>query len=232
MAISEGRFSKVESLEPRYKENVVVPRDFSEILKKKLLPHLSTREQFLSYPLLPLEDVLTAEVYKKWTAIRTQLDVQLNIYFYAISDTMPYVDIAIAWLIELMEPLSEYIEDSTKAPRKSSNGGKVTLRQCIEYLIEMYGKKIFKDEIKPNAKEIFLDACVNLRNRLMHVKLSPKGYFDGKGSILYSNKFQLLIRHLLFTELSCEHDPKYRQAFAAECARLSSIHELKDCITK
>lgn len=250
MALSEGQFSIVDDFSVCIPDEIICA-DYKERAMKSLLPHLSTSLHFVPPPRCEpcsLSQVLTTSVYKEWVKLNEELVVALHIFFYASSEAMPYRDICVAWLIELMEPLSEYVENKTKVPREcmKNNEGEdyVTLKNCIRYLASEcwasercdtdFKQLVFKREFKNSDSRCrFLQACTHSRNRLMHIKSNEEsGYFNSMGNIVYAGKFHLLIRHILLSLLLDDLDVAYPGKLIRLTAHFENMGSLKESIQK
>ena len=147
-------------------------------------------------------DVLTADLYENWVKLVEELDISHQVYLYSMSANKMPVDLRVAFLVELAEPLVELIKNRTGLFPSLSPGKKgTTLKMCLRGLIKNYGMEIFQKEMSANSNK-FLQFLVNSRVRIMHIKKKQKGIFmNGDESVLYIMKISLLYRHILLSLL-------------------------------
>ena len=147
-------------------------------------------------------DVLTADLYENWVKLVEELDISHQVYLYSMSANKMPVDLRVAFLVELAEPLVELIKNRTGLfPALSPGNWGTTLKMCLEELIKKYGMEIFQKEMNTNSDK-FLQFLVNSRVRIMHIKKNQRGiYMNGDESILYIMKISLLYRHILLSLL-------------------------------
>ena len=155
--------------------------------------------------LFNFDSVLTQQLYEKWVEILDELDIVHQMYLYSLCDNKLPIDVKCAFLIELAEPLVEIVK-SRKHYFSSLTPGErnTTLKNCLDALITKYGESIFQREME-NDYGNFLQAMVNSRVRIMHIKRNQKGiYFDGKESELFIAKMSLLYRVIIFELLGID----------------------------
>lgn len=160
--------------------------------------------------LLDFESFLDEHILKEWTALLDEMDIMFQIFLYFTADNHIPVDCRCAFFIEAAESMVELLNHRKNLFPKLTPGKKGTsLRMCLEKMIEEYGQDIFNKEIsQPNTK--FWDFLIASRVRIMHIKLNqPKTYFNGAESLLYTTKFLLLYRHILFDLLGID-ESKYK----------------------
>lgn len=121
-------------------------------------------------------------------------------YLYILADSGMPVDLRLAFLIELSEPLIELINKEWGLYPFLRPGDRGTsLKQCLNALILGFGQEVFKVEIFSQNFNDVLETLVKSRVRVMHIKTKmPAGkYFDGPYSVYYMRKMSLLYRIVL-----------------------------------
>ena len=165
--------------------------------------------------LLDYDLILTADLYRKWEVLLDELSVVHQMFLYSLCDGGPTKDIKCAFLIELAEPLVEIIKThkhyfSSLTPDERGT----TLKNCLDVLITKYGEPVFYKEISGNYSK-FLQAMVNSRVRIMHIKrFSKEPCFERFEIVLYSAKMYLLYRLIIFELLQIDAD-KYKDSLSA-----------------
>ena len=154
------------------------------------------------HKLINFSDIITPELYLKWETIIEELDMVHQTFLYTICNSKQPIDLKCAFLIELSEALVEIAKEHTNYFAELKPGPKATsLKDCISALIKQYGGIIFKAELNGKYDEI-LQAMVNSRVRIMHIKRKQKGkYFNSEESLLYIIKMHFLYRHIIFSLL-------------------------------
>lgn len=155
--------------------------------------------------LCSFEEVFTPELYDKWVKLLEDLDISHQVYLYSMSANKTPVDLKVAFLVELAEPLVELVKNKTGEFKSLSPGKRGTsLKNCLDALITKYGHEIFEKEIKVD-RDSFLQILVNSRVRIMHIKNQQKGkHLDGNESVLYMLKISFLYRHILLSLLGID----------------------------
>ncbi len=154
------------------------------------------------HKLINFSDIITPELYLKWETIIEELDMVHQTFLYTICNSKQPIDLKCAFLIELSEALVEIAKEHTNYFTELKPRPKGTsLKDCISALIKQYGGIIFKAELNGKYDEI-LQAMVNSRVRIMHIKRKQKGkYFNSEESLLYIIKMHFLYRHIIFSLL-------------------------------
>lgn len=152
-------------------------------------------------------DVLTPELFICWCHLLDELDIANQVYLYVLSDNGMPVDLLLAFLVELAEPLVEIVnEELSLFPSLCPSERGTSLKQCLNALINTYGRLIFKREMRDGYDD-FLKKLVASRVRIMHIKIIQKkgnmSFYDGKSSIFYIRKLSLLYRVILLELLKC-----------------------------
>lgn len=157
-----------------------------------------------------LQDVLTKDLYDKWCSLISDLDIAFQMFLYTLSDNKMTIDLNFAFLVELAEPFTELVKNSTNYCQSLTPGKRrTTLKDCIYNLIKEYGTDIFTNESKDDY-EPFLKMVVNSRVRIMHIKKNQENFFDGNECIKYSLKFSVLYRKILLSLLDVPYQ-KYKE---------------------
>lgn len=144
-------------------------------------------------------DVLTPEMCERWHALLEELDIANQVYLYVLSENGMPIDLLLAFLVELAEPMIEIVNKERKLfPSLVSGEERTSLKQCLNALINTYGRIIFQREME-NDYGGLLRKLVRSRVRIMHIKLhqGKDTFFDGEQSLYYSSKVSLLYRVIL-----------------------------------
>lgn len=195
---------------------------FQNNLIKGRLSYFSSTD-FCNYKvdkLLEFDTILTAELYSKWETLLVELDLVHQVYLYFLSNSKMTEDVKCAFLIELAEPLIEVVKEHTKFFSSLAPGPRgASLKNCLNALITKYGADIFSSELSSDY-ERFLSAMVNSRVRIMHIKREQKGvFFNGKESVLYLLKMNLLYRRIMFEVLGID-EANYKNSLLKCVSRL------------
>ncbi len=118
------------------------------------------------------------------------------------------VDLNLAFLVELAEPMVEIVnhkKDRFPSLQPGSRG--TSLKQCLNALINAYGLQIFSDEVA-NDYDGLLRRLVASRVRIMHIKRNQEGkaIVDGRECVFYLMKLSLLYRVILLDLLDIPGD--------------------------
>lgn len=149
--------------------------------------------------LIDFQDVINDNLLGRWQSLLSELDITHPIYLYSMAKTGMPVDVRLAFIIELAEPLVEIINaEKNLFPSLKPGKRETTLNQCLNALINTYGSVIFAKEIQENYDGL-LSTLVSSRVRIMHIKRNRPSnkYFDGKYSAAYMMKLSLLYRRIL-----------------------------------
>lgn len=151
--------------------------------------------------LCEFEKVINKDIYHKWCSLLDDLDLIHKSFVFFTSSTPLPVDIAIAHIIEIFEPLVELITLQTGLFSSLKPGERgTTLKQCIDTIISHYGMDIFNKEYKDNSDK-FLSALVYSRNRIMHIKRKTDNPLSPEECLLYIVKLSFLYRSVLLSLL-------------------------------
>jgi hypothetical protein len=208
--ISEGYFHVIDCVEYITTGNESTCKDMNELKKDGLIDFYRTHRNFISrkFELLPPSDIITVDNYKNFVELYGNLFVQHNAFLYYCVDNGLSMDLRMANLIELCEPIADYDPNYTLP-------FKYTLKYCIKKLVDNYGQLIFKKEIdanifdfedeNKNGNSSILKKLVNTRVNLLHYKLKPKECFNkGPEMIIYCSKIHLLYRYTMLRLLGID----------------------------
>lgn len=150
--------------------------------------------------LVDYTEVLTSQLYCTWCELLEELDTINQMYLYASSNCGLTKDVTCAFLIELAESLVEIIKMKKNMFADLHPGSRGTsLADCIKGLIQAFGSDIFSREIYTKFDD-FIKVAVYSRVKIMHIKKTStdKTAFNGRESVLYGMKFNLLYRRIMF----------------------------------
>ncbi len=164
-------------------------------------------------------DVLTPELFEKWRCLLDELDIANQVYLYVLSANGMPKDLLLAFMVELAEPLVEIVNiERGRYPSLEPGKRGTSLNQCLNALVNDYGRVIFRKEIEEGYGE-FLTGLVNTRVRVMHIKRNQeKGFLDGAVCVLYLMKLSLLYRVVLLDLLGIP-ETSYVQRLEREVER-------------
>lgn len=204
--LKEMKFSKSEIDAQRLDSYV------SHIVKSSRLSYFVSDDYCSVGKICLFNEVITPDLYEKWVDLIEELDISHQVYLYSMSANRMPVDLKIAFLIELAEPLVELIKNRTVLfPSLSPGNRGTTLKMCIKELINEYGMEIFQKEMNTNSDK-FLQFLVNSRVRIMHIKRNQQGiYMNGDEAVLYIMKISLLYRHILLSILGIDEKKTIEQ---------------------
>lgn len=167
----------------------------------------SFRDKLVNY-----DKVLTTQLYADWGTLLDELDIVNQVYLYSMAETGMPVDVRLAFLVEMAEPMVELLHSrgcklsgirfNEKQELQSS------LKQCIQVLIKSYGKKVFNKEMSEQSINTIYSRAKASRVRIMHIKRNqePGKYFNGIQSVYHIMKFSLLYRNILLNLLNIDND--------------------------
>ena len=209
LMLFDGRFYPIEHLHFGGQDQRDPDQDDAlshEILDGRLW-YYKSRDCFQNtcFKLISFQDVLTEDLFRKWSELQDQMDIAYQVLLYSMSDSRIPVDMMLAFLVELAEPFVEQIKDSTYFCQSLQPGQRgTTLKMCLDSIITHFGTDVFGKELNGNYTE-FLDTAVGSRVRIMHIKKNQGKYFSAKDSVRYSMKLSLLYRITLFELLGISY---------------------------
>lgn len=157
--------------------------------------------------LVDFENVLDESFFERWQELLKELDIVNQVYLYNLGKTGMPVDIRLAFLIELAEPMVEIVNAKKNLFPSIKPGEKGTcLKQCLDTLFNSFGDVIFEQERKSDYRA-FLSKLVDSRIRIMHIKRNQKKeHFDGEYCVYYMMKISLFYRRILLDLLGVPYD--------------------------
>ena len=180
-----------------------------QVLAKRL-SYFRTDSRFTIHDkLVEYQDVLNDGLMRKWVSLLDELDITNQVYLYMLADSGMPVDLRLAFLVELAEPMVEIVNKERGIYPSLHPGERGTsLKQCLNALINTYGDVIFGREQSNHEYDDLLSTLVNGRVRVMHIKTSMPAskYFDGMHSVYYMRKMSLLYRLVLLDLLGVSRD--------------------------
>ena len=153
-------------------------------------------------------DVLDSTIFARWRRLLERLDIVHTMVLYNMANTGLPPAIALAFIIEAMEPLYEYLAGlprfSDRFPAKTDSND-ISLKDCLEKIIGEFGSDIFEEEYTA-GKERFLNRLKNSRIRIMHIKRKYKDpFYDGQDALYYLAKLILLYRNILLQLIAIDY---------------------------
>lgn len=183
----------------------------NQTIKQRLAYFDSDKICSIRDKLVDFSEVLNDDLLIRWKNLVEELDIANQVYLYNMADTGMPVDLRLAFIIELAEPLLEIVKAEKHIYPALKPGDKGTsLKQCLKALIDTYGKIIFVNEISTDY-DGFLSKMIESRVRIMHIKnhQQPDNYFDGKYSVAYIRKLSFLYRIIVLDLLKIK-EGKYK----------------------
>ena len=181
------------------------------------------------YRLIDFENIFTTDLFNKWDDLLDELGVVHQMFLYLVSDSKITIDVKCAFLVELAEPIVEVVKERTYYFASLEPGSRgTTLKNCLDVLITKYGEEIFNKELSSKQYNQFLNALVNSRVNIMHVKRNQrKPALNGEQSSLYAQKLSLLYRKILFELLEID-DSLYLEKLKHCVSSLDNWNSISD----
>lgn len=155
------------------------------------------KDGFLNY-----ESVLSSDLIKGWGNALEELGTVNQMYLYATTDCGFTKDVRCAFLIELAEPLIEWV--GRENIKSCKNIDCADLKSCLRCLIQEYGDVIFEKEKNYDIEKI-LKCLVNTRVNIMHIKMKQRmPAFNGEEAVLYMIKMSYLYRIIVLNKLGID----------------------------
>lgn len=179
-----------------------------QALKQRLRCYASSDWSTASSGLVDLWDVLTPALFECWHSLVGELDIVNQVYLYALSDNGMPVDLNLAFLVELAEPMVEIVNHKQgRFPSLQPGTRGTSLKQCLNALINAYGPQIFSREVARDY-DCLLRRLAASRVRIMHIKRNQEGkaIVDGRECVYYLMKLSLLYRVILLNLLGIPED--------------------------
>lgn len=164
--------------------------------------HRNFKQQ--DFELFQPKEIFKTNYINGWLDFKNKITMQLSAFFYFTSDNGLPIDLRLANLVELCEPLAEL--DGMPVP---DGQNKRFLKDCVDYLATKYIPDLFRTEKSMklyDTQKGILTRIVNSRHNILHYSLNPGVSFidnrshlnDNETSlaaiILYSAKIHLLLR--------------------------------------
>jgi hypothetical protein len=207
LMVFDGTFiplTDIEFLGSPYGDNGKIVK--TQAIKQRLSYFKTDNHYFtIKDKLVDFRDVLDIHLFVQWQKLLEELDIVNQVYLYSTAKTGITVDIRLAFLIEMAEPLIEILNAKKKLDSKKK---KFHLKECIKVLINTYGNVIFaKERQRQSNCDTFLNTLVNSRVRIMHIKRNQeKDYFDDKHCVAYMRKMSLMYRIILLELLDVPYE--------------------------
>ena len=226
LMLLDGRFYIIESA--TFTGDACSEKDYSSYAHECLSRRLSYCKTdpaycYSDHVFLMYDAVLSPELLSKWMQLQDELDIVHQVALYNIADTGITHDVQCANFIECLEPMAEIIGlYDNFFPNLKPGEKTTTLKMCIDAVISKYGKDIFAKEYSAN-KGKFLQALVNTRNRIMHIKRNQptEKYLSGAESILYLVKLCHLYRVVILSLLGIDY-AEYQTAVVKSVGKWNS----------
>ena len=190
-------------------DNIILNEQF---FARRLKYYQSSDVCSFSDRLINYDKVLTTELYENWCTLLDDLDIVNQVYLYSMAETGMPIDVRLAFLIEMAEPMVELLHSKgcklSGIRFNEEQELQSSLKQCIQVLIKSYGKEIFNKEMSKQSINTIYSRVKASRVRIMHIKRNqePGKYFNGIQSVYYIMKFSLLYRNILLNLLNIDND--------------------------
>ncbi len=166
----------------------------------------SFRDKLVNY-----DKVLTTKLYADWGTLLDELDIVNQVYLYSMAETGMPVDVRLAFLVEMAEPMVELLHSRgcklSGIRFNEKQEYQPSLKQCIQVLIKSYGEKVFNKEMSEQSINTIYSRAKASRVRIMHIKRNqePGEYFNGVQSVYYIMKFSVQYRNILLNLLKIDN---------------------------
>jgi hypothetical protein len=179
----------------------------SQVISQRLSYFTSDNHFTITEQLVDFQDVLNEPLFKRWQDLLKELAIVNQVYLYNLGKSGMPVDLRLAFLIELAEPMVEIVNaEKNLFPSLNPGDRGTSLKQCLNALYNSFGDVIFEKERKSDYGA-FLSKLVDSRIRIMHIKRNQKKeYFNGKYCAYYMMKISLLYRRILLDLLDISYD--------------------------
>ena len=179
--------------------------------------------------ILEFSSIVTADLFSKWKDLLDELDIVHQMYLYSLSNSGITADVKCAFFVELAEPLIEIVKEYVNIrPSLAISISGTSLRNCLDALIQKFGRDIFESELSNNYDQFFF-FFLNSRGRVMHMKRKQSRlHFNVTESILYCLKMSLLYRKIMFEILGISENT-YRDNLLK---RVSELNEWNNVLNK
>lgn len=237
LMLLEGSFSNITKL----KFENGIDESQKELLQLKgkeymdrRLPFYNTNNVFKTgnQKLCDWEKILTDSIYSNWITLLEELDIVHQIVLYTTADNGVPMELRLAFLIEIAEPMIELITMKKGIFSSFADSNRASLKMCLDAIISYYGMDIFSEEYKDSLN--FTQKLVNSRVRIMHTKRNFTKEFitEPYDILMYSVKMNLLYRRVLLDLLGVKY-PLYSgevKRIVEEWKESKSKDKLESCV--
>lgn len=237
LMLLEGSFSNITRLKFENgideSQNELLQLKGKEYMDRRL-PFYNTNNVFKTgnQKLCDWEKILTDSLYSNWIALLEELDIVHQIVLYTTADNGVPMELKLAFLIEIAEPMIELITMKKGIFSSFADSNRASLKMCLDAIISYYGMDIFLEEYKDSLN--FTQKLVNSRVRIMHTKRNFKKEFitEPYDILMYSVKMNLLYRRVLLDLLGVKY-PLYSgevKRIVEEWKESKSKDQLESCV--
>lgn len=237
LMLLEGSFSNITKLKFENgideSQNELLQLKGKEYMDRRL-PFYNTNNVFKTgnQKLCDWEKILTDSIYSNWITLLEELDIVHQIVLYTTADNGVPMELRLAFLIEIAEPMIELITMKKGIFSSFADSNRASLKMCLDAIISYYGMDIFSEEYKDSLN--FTQKLVNSRVRIMHTKRNFTKEFitEPYDTLMYSVKMNLLYRRVLLDLLGVKY-PLYSgevKRIVEEWKESKSKDKLESCV--
>lgn len=237
LMLLEGSFSNITKLKFENgideSQNELLQLKGKEYMDRRL-PFYNTNNVFKTgnQKLCDWEKILTDSIYSNWITLLEELDIVHQIVLYTTADNGVPMELRLAFLIEIAEPMIELITMKKGIFSSFADSNRASLKMCLDAIISYYGMDIFSEEYKDSLN--FTQKLVNSRVRIMHTKRNFTKEFitEPYDILMYSVKMNLLYRRVLLDLLGVKY-PLYSgevKRIVEEWKESKSKDKLESCV--
>lgn len=237
LMLLEGSFSNITKLKFENgideSQNELLQLKGKEYMDRRL-PFYNTNNVFKTgnQKLCDWEKFLTDSIYSNWITLLEELDIVHQIVLYTTADNGVPMELRLAFLIEIAEPMIELITMKKGIFSSFADSNRASLKMCLDAIISYYGMDIFSEEYKDSLN--FTQKLVNSRVRIMHTKRNFTKEFitEPYDILMYSVKMNLLYRRVLLDLLGVKY-PLYSgevKRIVEEWKESKSKDKLESCV--
>lgn len=237
LMLLEGSFSNITKLKFENgideSQNELLQLKGKEYMDKRL-PFYNTNNVFKTgnQKLCDWEKILTDSIYSNWITLLEELDIVHQIVLYTTADNGVPMELRLAFLIEIAEPMIELITMKKGIFSSFADSNRASLKMYLDAIISYYGMDIFSEEYKDSLN--FTQKLVNSRVRIMHTKRNFTKEFitEPYDILMYSVKMNLLYRRVLLDLLGVKY-PLYSgevKRIVEEWKESKSKDKLESCV--
>lgn len=237
LMLLEGSFSNITKLKFENgideSQNELLQLKGKEYMDRRL-PFYNTNNVFKTgnQKLCDWEKILTDSIYSNWITLLEELDIVHQIVLYTTADNGVPMELRLAFLIEIAEPMIELITMKKGIFSSFADSNRASLKMYLDAIISYYGMDIFSEEYKDSLN--FTQKLVNSRVRIMHTKRNFTKEFitEPYDILMYSVKMNLLYRRVLLDLLGVKY-PLYSgevKRIVEEWKESKSKDKLESCV--